>query len=206
MKNFLKGPTENRSAASRRPRGRPISLDIDGRTGRRAGVGAPDAGAAPLNPRRRHRRAHRIAGRILPHDRLRRDRWALAKRARGRRFGRAGGDLPQPDGGLPRLRGGPRDSSSGAGTGFPFAAKPFNDLTLHPRALKAVGQLLERDETALRLTQAGAGAKYGGMGQGGPTDLGGSDQGFHRDYGKGALRHYPHPELPWLAFTPTFSR
>ena len=73
-----------------------------------------------------------------------------------------------------------RDSPSGAGTSFPFAQRSFNSLTLHSRTLRAVAQLLGQSEQQLRLTQAGAGAKYGAMGQGGPADMAGSDQQMHR--------------------------
>ena len=76
---------------------------------------------------------------------------------------------------------------------FPFSDElcpAANQTTLHPRALRAVAQLLGTDE--LLLTQSGGGAKYGAKGHELPRREGEGfgevgDQPLHKDYGNNTL-------------------
>ena len=84
-----------------------------------------------------------------------------------------------------------REGAPGPG-GFPFGPQmsAANQATLHPRALRAVSQLLGTDE--LLLTQSGAGAKYGAGGHEMPRVQGEGfgevgDQPLHKDFGNNTL-------------------
>ena len=78
----------------------------------------------------------------------------------------------------------------GGGRKFPFDEdQPFNSIPLHPRAIRAAGQLLGMAD--VRLTQAGLGDK---IGTGEPAPVGTEafgrshgNQPFHQDYGNNYL-------------------
>ncbi|MGQ0593812.1 MAG: phytanoyl-CoA dioxygenase family protein [Gammaproteobacteria bacterium] len=75
---------------------------------------------------------------------------------------------------------------------FPAASGAVNDLTLHPRLLRAVAQLLAIDTLELRLTQSDLWPKYGRTWKsGGESDN--TDQRMHVDYPNHTLVHPP----PW---------
>ncbi|NRA04541.1 MAG: phytanoyl-CoA dioxygenase family protein [Myxococcales bacterium] len=75
---------------------------------------------------------------------------------------------------------------------FPAEAPAVNQLTLHPRVLNAVGQLLGSEVVDLRLTQSDLWAKYGRAAKPG-GDRDNSDQRMHTDYPNHTLTHPP----PW---------
>ncbi len=83
-----------------------------------------------------------------------------------------------------------RDFGSGGHFEFPSASDAANAITLHPRLLAAVAQLLGVPVRALRLTQSDLWAKYGRAGGGGNDD-----QRIHMDYPNHTLTHPP----PWNA-------
>ena len=75
---------------------------------------------------------------------------------------------------------------------FPAASAAVNDLTLHPRLLRAVAQLLAVETLELRLTQSDLWPKYGRTWKsGGESDN--TDQRMHVDYPNHTLVHPP----PW---------
>ena len=84
------------------------------------------------------------------------------------------------------------DFGSGGRLTFPSRCDAFNAVTLHPRLLTAIGQLLGVAATELRLTQSDLWPKYGRhAGDRGPTDN--DDQRMHVDYPNHTLAHPP----PW---------
>lgn len=84
------------------------------------------------------------------------------------------------------------DFGSGGRLEFPAELPAVNDLTLHPRLLGAVAQLLGVEITELRLTQSDLWPKYGREGHsGGERDN--ADQRMHTDYPNHTLTHPP----PW---------
>ncbi len=75
---------------------------------------------------------------------------------------------------------------------FPARSRAFNAITLHPRLLAAITQLLGVPTTELRLTQSDLWPKYGRTVR--PTDLADNDdQRMHVDYPNHTLTHPP----PW---------
>ncbi len=75
---------------------------------------------------------------------------------------------------------------------FSTSSAAVNDLTLHPRLLRAVAQLLGLETTELRLTQSVLWPKYGrAWKSGGEGDN--TDQRMHVDYPNHTLVHPP----PW---------
>ncbi len=75
---------------------------------------------------------------------------------------------------------------------FSTSSAAVNDLTLHPRLLRAVAQLLGLETTELRLTQSDLWPKYGrAWKSGGEGDH--TDQRMHVDYPNHTLVHPP----PW---------
>ncbi len=87
-----------------------------------------------------------------------------------------------------------RDFGSGGAFVFPCASAAFNAVTLHPRLLESVAQLLDVEVEDLRLTQSDLWPKYArGGGAHGPRDN--SDQRMHVDYPNHSLVHPP----PWEA-------
>ena len=71
---------------------------------------------------------------------------------------------------------------------FPSVVPALNDLTLHPRLLTAVAELLELPVAGLRLTQSDLWPKYGRLERlGGALDN--SDQRIHIDYPNHNLAH-----------------
>jgi Phytanoyl-CoA dioxygenase (PhyH) len=77
---------------------------------------------------------------------------------------------------------------------FPSRCEAFNAVTLHPRLLAAIGELLDVAIANLRLTQSDLWPKYGrGGGDRTPTDN--DDQRMHVDYPNHTLAHPP----PWHA-------
>ncbi len=75
---------------------------------------------------------------------------------------------------------------------FPAAEPAFDGLTLHPRLLAAVGQLLDRPVSGLRLTQSTLWPKFGRTAN--QSDRGGNDdQRIHVDYPNHMLVH----PTPW---------
>ena len=84
------------------------------------------------------------------------------------------------------------DFGSGGSFVFPSESKSVNDITLHPRLLGAVGQLLNASTETFRLTQADLWAKYGrSASSNDPYDN--DDQRIHVDYPNHSLTHPP----PW---------
>ncbi len=84
------------------------------------------------------------------------------------------------------------DFGSGGVLEFPAEAPGVNELTLHPRLLNAVAQLLGTQIVDLRLTQSDLWAKYGrATNSGGDRDN--HDQRMHTDYPNHTLTHPP----PW---------
>lgn len=80
----------------------------------------------------------------------------------------------------------------GSALGFPAAVPAFDRLTLHPRLLAAVGQLLDQPPSNLRLTQSTLWPKYGRSSD--EPDRGGNDdQRIHVDYPNHMLVH----PTPW---------
>lgn len=74
---------------------------------------------------------------------------------------------------------------------FPSPSATFNAVTLHPRLLGAVAQLLDTPITNLRLTQSDLWPKYGREDTPGAKDN--DDQRVHVDYPNHTLAHPP----PW---------
>jgi hypothetical protein len=86
------------------------------------------------------------------------------------------------------------DFGSGGRMEFPTESAAVNALTLHPRLLRAVAQLLGVEVVDLRLTQSDLWPKYGRRTRtGGERDN--SDQRMHVDYPNHTLTHPP----PWDA-------
>ena len=84
------------------------------------------------------------------------------------------------------------DFGSAGQLNFPADSAPFNEVTLHPRLLGSVGQLLGVQPTDIRLTQSDLWPKYGRATR--PTSaLDNSDQRMHVDYPNHTLAHPP----PW---------
>ena len=84
----------------------------------------------------------------------------------------------------------------GSGYEFPSALAPLNAITLHPRLLRAVGQLLRCDERELRLQESTAWGKTSvsgaaaadAMADGRPA-MSNADQRMHMDYPNMYLTH-----------------
>lgn len=79
----------------------------------------------------------------------------------------------------------------GSGVNFPSRLAGFNQVTLHPRLLAAVGQLLGCAAADLRLSQSDLWPKYGRSDADGPYDN--QDQRIHFDYPNHTLAH----PTPW---------
>ena len=77
---------------------------------------------------------------------------------------------------------------------FPASSAAANALTLHPRLLGSVGELLGVDACDLRLTQSDLWPKYGRSGRSG-EGRDNADQRMHVDYPNHTLTHPP----PWDA-------
>ena len=84
------------------------------------------------------------------------------------------------------------DFGSGGRLEFPSESEAVNELTLHPRLLGAVSQLLDVPVLELRLTQSDLWAKYARAGRAG-GDRDNTDQRIHVDYPNHTLTHPP----PW---------
>lgn len=80
----------------------------------------------------------------------------------------------------------------GSAVNFPARLSGFNEATLHPRLLGAVGQLLGREPSGLRLSQSDLWPKYGQT-QATPGPEDGQDQRIHIDYPNHTLAH----PAPW---------
>jgi len=83
------------------------------------------------------------------------------------------------------------DFGSGGRLVFPSASAAFNAVTLHPRLLGAIAQLLEVATTDLRLTQSDLWPKYGHTRR--PGSLDNDEQRIHVDYPNHTLAH----PSPW---------
>jgi len=83
------------------------------------------------------------------------------------------------------------DFGSGGTLVFPSSSDAFNAVTLHPRLLAAIGQLLGVPTTELRLTQADLWPKYGQTRAPGARDN--DEQRMHVDYPNHTLVH----PSPW---------
>jgi hypothetical protein len=79
----------------------------------------------------------------------------------------------------------------GGGLVFPSASDAFNAVTLHPRLLDAVAQLLKARVVELRLTQSDLWPKYGQVRE--PGALDNDEQRIHVDYPNHTLAH----PSPW---------
>ena len=79
-------------------------------------------------------------------------------------------------------------SNFGSHLNFPSMVAGLNDVTLHPRLLAAVAQLLEVAVADLRLTQSDVWPKYGRSEKSGGK-LDNSDQRIHVDYPNHSLAH-----------------
>ena len=79
---------------------------------------------------------------------------------------------------------------SGGRLVFPTGHRSLDDITLHPRLLAAVAQLLSVEVGDLRLTQSDIWAKYG-HGKKDGDDLSNDDQRIHMDYPNHYLTHPP---------------
>lgn len=90
----------------------------------------------------------------------------------------------------------PADVSADFGSGgrfvFPATSSAVNTITLHPRLLGAVSQLLGTEPTNIRLTQSDLWAKYGRTTTS-DDPLDNDDQRMHVDYPNHTLTHPP----PW---------
>nr|MDJ0868313.1 phytanoyl-CoA dioxygenase family protein [Myxococcota bacterium] len=84
------------------------------------------------------------------------------------------------------------DFGSGGRMAFPAQSDAVNALTLHPRLLRAVAQLLDVAPAALRLTQSDLWPKYGRHQRSGDA-RDNDDQRIHVDYPNHTLTHPP----PW---------
>lgn len=85
----------------------------------------------------------------------------------------------------------PRDFGSGGRLVFPARSDAFNTVTLHPRLLAAIAQLLDVAVADLRLTQSDLWPKYGHADA--PGALDNDDQRIHVDYPNHTLVH----PSPW---------
>lgn len=89
------------------------------------------------------------------------------------------------------------DFGSDGGFVFPAINSAFNDITLHPRLLRAVAQLLAVQVSGLRLTQSDLWAKYGhrrdAAVNGASAASDNQDQRIHVDYPNHTLAH----PTPW---------
>ncbi len=88
------------------------------------------------------------------------------------------------------------DFGSGGALTFPAQSRAFNAVTLHPRLLGAISQLLDVAATDIRLTQSDLWPKYGRTGPARALDnhaLDNSDQRIHVDYPNHTLAH----PTPW---------
>ncbi|MGH1487852.1 MAG: phytanoyl-CoA dioxygenase family protein [Acidimicrobiales bacterium] len=94
-----------------------------------------------------------------------------------------------PDAGTPEAE---RISDFGNALTFPADLLEFNEVTLHPRLLEAVGQLLGVPVSELRLTQSDLWPKYGRSERGGGV-YDNQDQRIHVDYPNHSLVH----PAPW---------
>ena len=88
-----------------------------------------------------------------------------------------------------------RDFGSGGRMEFPTGYSAIDDITLHPRILCAVAQLLAVDVCELRLTQSDVWAKYG-HGEKNGDDRSNDDQRIHMDYPNHYITHPPHWDRP----------
>ena len=88
-----------------------------------------------------------------------------------------------------------RDFGSNGRMEFPTGHAPIDALTLHPRILSAVAQLLSVDIRELRLTQSDVWAKYGHAEKNG-DDRSNDDQRIHMDYPNHYLTHPPAWDRP----------
>lgn len=84
-----------------------------------------------------------------------------------------------------------RMNDFGSAVNFPNRLAGFNEITLHPRLLAAVAQLLGREIAGLRLSQSDLWPKYGRSSTGDRLDN--QDQRIHFDYPNHTLVHPP----PW---------
>ncbi len=84
-----------------------------------------------------------------------------------------------------------RDFGSGARLVFPAASVAFNAVTLHPRLLAAIAQMLDVQTSELRLTQSDLWPKYGQTRT--PEALDNDEQRIHVDYPNHTLVH----PSPW---------
>lgn len=84
------------------------------------------------------------------------------------------------------------DFGSGGRMEFPARSSAANEMTLHPRLLAAVAQLLDVEVRGLRLTQSDLWPKYG-RGQRSGAERDNDDQRIHVDYPNHSLVHPP----PW---------
>jgi hypothetical protein len=78
---------------------------------------------------------------------------------------------------------------------FPAESEPMNELTLHPRLLRALAQLLAVDTKQLRLTQSDVWPKYGRSSRSG-SQWDNDDQRMHVDYPNHTLTHPPSWDAP----------
>ena len=83
------------------------------------------------------------------------------------------------------------DFGSAGRMAFPSERQAVNQLTLHPRLLTAIAQLLDAPVRDLRLTQSDLWPKYGREGK--RRELDNADQRIHVDYPNHTLTHPP----PW---------
>jgi hypothetical protein len=82
---------------------------------------------------------------------------------------------------------------SGGRLQFPATRASVNEITLHPRLLGAIAQLLDVSERELRLTQSDLWPKYGRSTRSSERDN--DDQRIHVDYPNHSLLHPP----PWTS-------
>lgn len=82
----------------------------------------------------------------------------------------------------------------GSAVNFPTQLAGLNDITLHPRLLAAVAQLLDTPIAGLRLSQSDLWPKYGRSTTNGPYDN--QDQRIHFDYPNHTLAHPPAWDRP----------
>ncbi|MCH2187913.1 hypothetical protein MK280_18815, partial [Myxococcota bacterium] len=88
-----------------------------------------------------------------------------------------------------------RDFGSGGRMEFPTGYSAIDAITLHPRILCAVAQLLAVDVRELRLTQSDVWAKYGHT-EKNQDDRSNDDQRIHMDYPNHYITHPPHWDRP----------
>jgi ectoine hydroxylase-related dioxygenase (phytanoyl-CoA dioxygenase family) len=87
------------------------------------------------------------------------------------------------------------DFGSGGRMTFPARSEAVNSMTLHPRLLCAVAQLLDVEVADLRLTQSDLWAKYGRDERAGAA-YDNADQRMHVDYPNHTLTHPPRWDRP----------